>query len=133
MSYVEYCKTPCQNPDDHDIVSFGSQPWGSIREYKVDHYASTTWCASIDGILKLCAITQGAPSEMIVFSEIHANPNNDLDTRFSAVFYRTSNGIWYLFDQEYWSESCPYLVQKDQPYYFRTYRGSCIYLPISRK
>jgi hypothetical protein len=132
--YVEYCVSPCQNPDDHDIISHGAQSWGTIVEYKVDHYTSTTWCASIDGVLKICKITQGAPLEMQVFSEVHNSPDNQLNTRFSNVYYKTVDNRWLVFDQELWREPPPYYIQKDHPYFFNTYRGSRIlFVPIAIK
>jgi hypothetical protein len=126
--YVEYCVPPC-GIGDRELNEYDPQYWGSIVEYKVDHYASTTWCASINGILKECQILTAAPAEMQVFSEIHVDSRNELDTRFSAVYYKTADGLWFLFDQENWTDESPYYVQKDEPYYFRTYRSSPIYLP----
>jgi hypothetical protein len=129
-SYVEFCSPPCQNPDDRQLFDYEDQNWGSIKEYKVDHYQSNTWCASIAGVLKRCEIITSAPNEMQVLSEIHLNPNNELDTRFSAVYYRTQNGTWFLFDQTNWREDYPYKIQKDQLYYFRTYRETRLFLPF---
>ena len=126
--YVEWCPPPC-GLGDRDIEEFGNQTWGSVVEYKVDHYASTTWCASINGILRECQIITAAPNEMQVYSEVHDNSSNELDTRFSAVYYKNVDGLWFLFDQEIWEDDSPYFVQKDEPYYFRTYRSAPIYLP----
>ncbi|MFC1879224.1 hypothetical protein ACFLZW_04865 [Chloroflexota bacterium] len=130
QSYYESCTPPCNADGHHVIQEVGDHNWGSVHEYKVEHYESTTWCASIDGVLKHCRITQGAPAQVLAFLEIHVSSNNKLDTQFSAVYYRTSDGIWYLFNQENWQEECPYLIQKDHPYYFRTYRGNCYYMPL---
>jgi hypothetical protein len=128
-SYVEYCTPPC-GPLDYYAQNKAILSWGDISEYKVDHYSGTTWCASINGVLQNCAIVRSAPSTVDARSEIHNSSNNELDTQFSAVYYKTSDGLWFLFDQNFWEEGCPYLVEKDQPYYFRNYRGTCIFLPI---
>jgi len=59
-----------------------------------------------------------APVQVQAMSEVHDNPANQLDTRFSAVYYMDSNFIWYLFDQANWREDSPYSVQKDEYYFF---------------
>lgn len=130
--YVEFCPPPC-GIGDRVLDEYGEQTWGSVVEYKVDHYASTTWCASIDGVLKECQIITAVPAEMQVFSEIHVSSRNELDTRFSAVYYKTIDGLWFLFDQDIWKDDSPYYTQKDAPYYFRTYRSGPIYLPLIMK
>jgi hypothetical protein len=68
---------------------------------------------------------------MNALSEVHVSSNNTLDTRFSAVYYKTSSGAWFLFDQENWIENVPYWVQKDQPYYYRNFGGRAIYISYS--
>jgi len=124
-SYIEWCTS-----EEYDNYNIDTLAWGNISEYKIDHYASTTWCASINGVLLECKIVRSAPSDVIANSEIHENWNNDLYTQFSAVYYKSTNGLWYLFDQYQWMEESPYYVEKYLPYYFRNYRGTTTYLPI---
>lgn len=127
IRYVEYLDTN----GDYDLLEYGTQPWGHIVEYKVDNYnKTTTWCGYVEGVIRVCKIVRSAPSQVQVYSEVHESPNNELDTRFSAVYYKTSDDVWFLFNQANWREDCPYLVQKDENYYFRTFRGTCVYLPF---
>ena len=115
------------------MEEYSDQPWGNTRGYKIDHYSNTTWCASVNDELKLCKIVRVAPTDMLARSEIHSSLKNELDTQFSSVYYRTSDGLWHYFDQELWNDDCPYLVDKDLPYYFHTFSGYCISMPIVNK
>jgi hypothetical protein len=78
-------------------------------------------------------MVRSAPIDMLARSEIHTSSKNELDTQFSAVYYRTSDGLWHLFDQELWNDDCPYGVDKELPYYFHTFRRPCISMPIVNK
>lgn len=118
MRYVEYSTSS----GAYGLYHHGTHSWGGIVEYKIDHIGSTTWCAYIAGVNKLCAQVRPAPSQVKAYSEVHDSSDNGLDTRFSAVYYRTSGGSWNTFDQGNWREDTPYRVQKDQYYYFRNYR-----------
>lgn len=105
----------------YNLVYHGTHAWGSIIEYKVEHIGGSTWCAYIAGSNKNCSQVVSAPREIQAFSEVQNSSNNVLNTRFSAAYYKTSAGIWQLFDQANWREDSPYRVQKDQYYYYRNY------------
>lgn len=105
----------------YNLVYYGTQAWGSVVEYKVDHIGGTTWCVYIAGSNKNCSQVVSASREIQAYSEVHVNSSNVLNTRFSAVYYKTSAGAWQLFNQANWREDSPYRVQKDQYYYYLNY------------
>jgi hypothetical protein len=105
----------------YNLVYHGTHAWGGIIEYKVEHIGGSTWCAYIAGSNKNCSQVASAPREIQAFSEVHDSNSNVLNTRFSAAYYKTSAGIWQLFNQANWREDAPYHVQKDQLYYYRNY------------
>lgn len=135
-SYIEYCKPPCLTPSDYFQQDFSDHFWGSIKEYKVSHSSGTNWCASVAGIEIICQSILSAPTDMLVQSEVHVNSDNELNTTYTNVYYKTSNDQWLVFDQANWFESPPYLIHNQPPYtqyYFHVYRGSQIsllFLPI---
>ena len=116
--YVEYYTSS----GIYGIHHYGTHGWGSIVEYRVDWIGGTTWCGRIDGVNKGCYQVRSAPSLVLARSEVHTSSKNELDTRFSAVYYMGSTwNQWFLFNQEGWREDAPYQVQKDTTYYYRNY------------
>ncbi len=92
--------------------------WSS---YAVTWQSGRTWCGWIDGINRGCYETINAPSYVFAHSEVHVSPQNELNTHFVAIYYRTSTGTWVLFDQELWVADWPYRVQKYHTYDYLTY------------
>jgi hypothetical protein len=115
-SYIE-----STNPDDgYYVDDISNHPWGTIKEYKIVWTSgTTTWCAWVDNVDEQCFDIQEAPPFQVhAHSEVHVSSQNGLDTRFSAVYYKDSSGVWLLFDQANWREDSPYSVQKDEYYFF---------------
>ena len=132
QSYLEY--NPPVGP--YFGQNFSNHNWGSIVTYKVEHNNGNIWCCYIGdpSIEFRCAEIVSAPTDMIVQSEVHVNSKNELNTTFTNVYYKNSNGQWLVFDQDHWFENFPYYVHKDPPYtpyYFHTYRyrGTTLFLP----
>lgn len=114
------------------LIHYQSQNWNTAATYQVSHRDGEIWCAYINGIQKLCKTVRPAPVEVQAYSEVHASMFNELEARYTAVYYRTSDGLWFLFDQEKWREDFPYKVQKDYKYAYRNYRSITMdcYLPL---
>lgn len=116
--YVEYMTSS----GIYGINHYGTHAWGSIIEYRVDWVGGTTWCGRIAGSNKGCYQVRSAPITVYAYSEAHVSSQNELNTRFSAVYYMSSTwNVWFLFDQARWQEDAPYHVQKDNTYYYRNY------------
>ncbi len=106
---------------NYDIFHFGEHSWGAVVEYAVTWQSGRTWCGWIDGINRGCYEAINAPSYVFAHSEVHVSPQNELNTHFVAVYYRTSTGTWVLFNQELWVADWPYRVQKYHTYDYLTY------------
>ncbi len=105
----------------HQIVSHGTQAWGTAVEYKVEWQGGNTWCAFVPGVAYECYDVKAAPEMVLARSEVHASPLNELDVNFISVSYLDVNNQWLSFDQWHWLEQAPYIVTKWQLYQFHNY------------
>jgi hypothetical protein len=103
-------------------IIYGHQNWGDVVEYRVEWLDGTTWCAFIDNVQVVCTdIGISAPQDVNGHSEVHVYPQNELNTFFSNVYYRSSTYQWIPFDQPLWHEDAPYSVDKIANYEYRNY------------
>lgn len=112
--YVEYNLST-----GYDLTEYGTQSWDTYKNYKLYHSVSG-WSVFIDSDLKLCVSGGGlptTPTTLIAQSEVHSSSSNELDTTFSSVYWRNSNGTWTAFNQDHFFEDSPYHVT--DTYYYR--------------
>lgn len=116
--YVEH-----RLPDDYDLNEYGTQSWGTSKEYKVSYEDDEDWwIAYIDGEALEMWGPIDAPTTVFGYSEVHQSSSNELDTDFHGVRWKNSQGQWNLFDQSnMWREDDPYAVEKTQYWYYRCY------------
>lgn len=114
--YVEY-----NYGGTYGITHYGTQGWGTAKEYQVRHVSGTTWCAFISGVQKGCFMPTTAPKTMLAESEVHVSSNNELQTTFVAVQYRNSSGTWVNFDQNNAFANSPYQINRITNYNFVNY------------
>jgi len=128
LQYVEYM--------DKDLIfrrfEYENADWGDIDNYLFKSMYGERWCAYINNVQKECRDIRYPPVEVQAMSEVHVSPFNELNARFTAVYYHTSFDLWYVFDQEKWLEDFPYKVRKDYTYAYSTYRAAT-YLPLIMK
>lgn len=108
-----------------DIYYYGTQAWGSYKNYKVQYEAyDDSWNAYIDGSFKAgysgSAIPDAPNAQLTACAEIRGSNTTELNTDFNSVSWRNSSGVWNLFDQNnLWAES-PYHWQ-GQVYHYLVY------------
>lgn len=100
QSYIEY------NPSSGSYFerNLGDHNWGGIQTYKVEYSSGNIWCGYFgDPVIDYrCAVIGSAPTDMIAQSEVHVNSGNELNTTYTNVYYKNSNGQWLVFDQANW-------------------------------
>lgn len=114
--YVEH-----NTKENYGLNHYGTQSWGSSKNYMVDHKSGNTWRAYINLDLKEEWEPTGAPKTVMGYSEVHRSSENELNTSFNLVFWRKSSGEWRQFDQARWREDDPYAVEKTHFYEYRNY------------
>jgi hypothetical protein len=114
--YLEW-NDPVTGWDYRDV---GVQWWGTSQEYRVQWESGDRWCAYVDTAFE-CRDVQSAPIRVQALSEVHTNPQNELDTQFSEVQYLNAAQEWLPFDQALWREDAPYSVEKTYPDQYRNY------------
>ncbi len=135
--YYEYCINLDEN--NHCLThvlddTFDTQSWGEMVDYTIYWTSGDRWCASTYDILRICVSgAHAAPTEIQAESEIQGSSLNELDTHFNYVYYKDSNGVWQSFQGNNFNANCPYGVLASRSYTFRTFRASCIYLPLILK
>jgi len=127
-SYIEYLDLD----GEYGVPEFGNHLWNTVIEYRIEHDFGEWWCASIEGGAEICRHVHLAPWTVMASAEVHESPMNELDTFFSDIYYQSSSGNWYRFNQHLWLEEFPYSIAKYDPSYFRTYRLSTndIFIPL---
>lgn len=118
LGYVEVCAVNSCPP----AINYAPQLWGESVEYRVEWVTGTVWCAFISNVEMGCGNTgTSVPHDVNAHSEVHINPQNELNSYFSDVYYRNSNDQWILFEQSRWREDIPYSVEKIHNHEFRNY------------
>jgi len=118
-----------------NAVNTETHLWNDIVEYRIEHLSGVMWCAYIADVSVWCDNVHSAPWTVMVSSEVHQHPMNELDTFFSDIYYRNSSGNWYRFNQHLWLDEFPYSTAKYDPSYFRAYRLDTkdIFVPLIRR
>ncbi len=82
--FIETCINGCYGPPARYYQEFSSQNWGTEVSYLIDYTPGSgdQWCAYIDGIQKKCQAIVAPPVTGQVYSEVHINSMNELDTHF---------------------------------------------------
>lgn len=124
--YVEWCIDCSGDQGTYEMHNqFANQPWGTTVDFWVSRDTGARWCAYTDGYVRYCVddLYNGS-MEVFAKSEVHASPQNPLDTNFNSVRYKDpTSGWWRLFDdQRVWIRDFPYDVETFSDSHFRTYR-----------
>jgi hypothetical protein len=113
--YIEWNMSnppPGQIPHDFQEYPDDMQSWGTGKWYQVEWTSTTTWCGKAGDNPSICKdIGVSPPIRVYAHSEVHASSLNELDTLFSSVSFKDSNGDWHLFDQEIWWIQSPYNIE----------------------
>jgi len=133
--YWEWCIN-FGGPDEYCFYDYwiDYHHWGTSEDYMVMWKSSVSkWCAYIHDYEVVCRNVHSTPAIMLAKSEIHLSPSNELDTKFYDVRYMDSGSVFRYFDQYRFSNDLPYLVDVYYNYYYRTYLGNTIYIPVVYK
>ena len=123
--YIEWkMSNPPPGEIPHDFQEYPNdvQDWGTGKWYQVEWVTGTTWCGKAGDNPVICKdVGVSPPIRVYAHSEVHASALNELDTLFSSVSFKDSNGDWHLFDQEIWWIQTPYNIDVYSPYQFHNY------------
>ncbi len=141
QKYYEYCAENCENDSSqYDLVGLGSHNWNSAVKYEVSYDGSLgdkTWCAWVGGVRQYCKDNiRIAPSTILIQSEVHVNPQSQINTEFSSIRIKNSTGIWvYPTLNGNLFNNFPYKAEEITSEHFRTYRIETqdIFLPLVAK